>query len=470
MYSEAVAFGIVAAPSPAGDPALAAKLRDLTISWSRYDYRGRILEAAAIEGVLEQAVELGYRWCLVQRAGHVILEDWHADASRERLEQWVSRWIGEGDFLALGAVIPDDGGGSGLDDQCLLVDVSRYHDLGCPAFGDSCARTDSVAGWNFVETSLRNGLPVRDIGPVLDERRLSLGRLSPPEAQRLGDYLGSGIRDYAGGETWLDPRVGVFLSEVQGQVVNSDRGVFLWNLEPYDDVRTRPRGFEGPISTLYSVASGFKPNMILESLGFDHMTRVVFFDYSTKALEVKRLLLEEWDGRDFPAFTRHLFRALPSYEAHYHLWDGATPDTLDERATVDAWERELQLWGGERAFEHHWSQYRRLRHEFVQCNVLEDPTPLLRHVEPEEDAVIWWSNAFFTVWGNWLLDVGERQRAYERWVEALAERNPDLFLYGSDFCNSSVNDVRAADYWSLLRNAGCDELVPLAANACEIRF
>src|SRR5215216_5285603 len=126
-------------------------------------------------------------------------------ASRERLEQWVSRWIGEGDFLALGAVIVDDGGGSGLDDQCLLVDVSRYHDLGCPAFGDSCARTDSVAGWNFVETSLRNGLPVRDIGPVLDERRLSLGRLSPPEAQRLGDYLGSGIRDYAGAETWLDP-------------------------------------------------------------------------------------------------------------------------------------------------------------------------------------------------------------------------------------------------------------------------
>src|SRR5215218_8231329 len=114
MYSEAVAFGIVAAPSPAGDPALAAKLRDLTVSWSRYDYRGRILEAATIEGVLDQAVELGYRWCLVQRAGHVILEDWHADEGRKRLEQCVSHWISERDFLALGAVIVDDGQGYGL--------------------------------------------------------------------------------------------------------------------------------------------------------------------------------------------------------------------------------------------------------------------------------------------------------------------------------------------------------------------
>jgi hypothetical protein len=468
MYSEALAFGIVDAPSPAGDPELAPKLRDLTISWSRYDYRGRILEAATIEDVLDQAVELGYRWCLVQGTGHIILEGWYADEGRKRLEQCVSDWISERDFLALGAVVGDDGQGYGLDDQCLLVDVRRYRDLGRPAFG--ARGRGSITGWNLVDTSLRNGLPVHDIGPMLDGRRLSLGRLSPPEGRRLAGYLGNGIRSYADGETWLDPRTGVFLEEVQRQVVNAARGVFLWNLEPYDDVRTPPRGFAPPISTLYSVASGFKPNMILESLGFDAQTRVVFFDYSTKALEVKRVLLEEWDGRDFPAFTRYLFRKLPFHAAYYHLWDGATPETLDPRTAEHAWERELELWGGEEAFEEHWLRYRRLRHEFVRCDVLSSAARLLGRVELEQDAVIWWSNAFFSVWGNWLLDVGERKRLYERWVEALAERNPDLFLYGSDFCNSSVNDVQAADYRILLGDANCDELVPLAANACEIRF
>jgi hypothetical protein len=467
MYSEALAFGIVDAPSPGGDPALGHKLRDLTISWSRYDYRGRILESGTIEGVLDEAAELGYRWCLVQKTGHIILERWHADEGRKRLDQCVSEWISERDFLALGAVVGDDGDGRRLDDQCLLVDVGRWRELGRPAFDNA---GHAGAGRNLVDARLRNGLPVHDIGPSLEGRRLSLGRLSPSEGRRLARYLGDGIRSYSDHETWLDPRTRAFLKEVQRQVVNAARGIFLWNLEPYDDVGTPPRGFEPPITTLYSVASGFKPNMILESLGFDAQTRVVFLDYSTSALEVKRLLLEEWDGRDFPAFIPYLFRKLPSHAAHYHLWDDATPDTLEPRSAERAWERELELWGGEQAFEEHWSRYRRLRHEFVRCDVLGDAAGLLARVEPEQDAVIWWSNAFFSVWGNWLLDAAERQRRYERWVDSLAERNPDLFLYGSDFSNSSVNDVQAAEYRNLLRDADCDELVPLAANACEIRF
>lgn len=468
MYSEALAFGIVDSAATGGDPAVGRKLRDLTISWSRYDYRGRILESGTIEGVLDEAAELGYRWCLVQRTGHIILERWHAGEGRKRLDQCVSEWISERDFLALGAVAGDEGEGRRLDDQCLLVDVRRWRELGRPAFEN--AGHARGAARNHVDARLRVPPPVYDIGPELEGRRLSLGRLSPSERRRLARYLGDGIRSYSEDEAGLDAGTRAFLKEVQRQVVNASRGIFLWNLEPYDDVRTPPRGFEPPVTTLYCVASGFKPNMILESLGFDAQTRIVFFDCSASALEVKRLLLEEWDGQDFPAFIRFVFRKLPSPAAHYHLWDDLTPDTLERRSAQRAWERELELWGGEHAFEEHWSRYRRIRHDFVRCDLLGDAARLLAQVEPEQNAVIWWSNAFFSVWGNWLLDAAERQRRYERWVDSLAERNPDLFLYGSDFVNSSVNDVRAAEYRNLLRDADCDELVPLAANACEIRF
>ena len=123
---------------------------------------------------------------------------------------------------------------------------------------------------------------------------------------------------------------------------------------------------------------------------------------------MKRLLLEE-GRRDFPAFVPHLFRKVPSGDAHYHLWDGATPETLDPKAVERAWERELERWGGERAFAEHWSRYRQFRHEFVRCDVLGSAARLLARVEPEEHAVIWWSNAFFSVWGNWLLDAAERK-------------------------------------------------------------
>jgi hypothetical protein len=428
MYDEELVFGLVGS-SPAGQgSAVARKLRDLTISWSRYDYRGRILEASTVEGVLDEAVDEGYRWCLLQRPGNVILERWRGDPEHARFDQCVAKWIGERDFLALG------------NDDWLLVDVRRWEELGRP----------EVSG-AFVD----------------DEHCVSLARA---DQRILGRYLGDDIRTFSTDEAALDPRVAAFLQEVQQQVLNGPRGVFLWNLEPYDDVMTPPRGFEAPVSTLYSVASGFKPNAILESLGFDDATRVVFFDCSANALEVKRLLLEEWDGRDFPAFVADLFRKLPSHAAHYHLWDGHTPETLDAHALEWAWQHELELWGGARAFEEHWSRYRRLRHEFVRCDVLADVAELLARVELEQSAVIWWSNAFFSVWGNWLLDGVSRKRLYERFVEALAERNPDLFLYGSDFTNSSVNDIRAAEYRDLLCETECDELTPLAANAYEIRF
>jgi hypothetical protein len=454
VYPDALVFAIAGAPPTPGHPALAAKLRDLTISWSRYDYRGRILEDATVEGVLDQAVELGYRWCLVQEPGHLILERWHADAAHERFALSVMRLIDEREFLMLGAVVGDDFRGHRLDDQCLVVDVGRYAELGRPA------------GSELADVSLRNGLPVHDLGAVFEGRRLALGR----QGRRLARYLGNGILSYGDRETGLDAETGAFLADVRRQVADAPRGVFLWNLEPYDDVQTTPQGFEPPVSSLYCVASGFKPNMILESLGFDDRTRVVFFDYSANALEVKRLLLDDWDGRDFPAFARRLFRKVPSRVAYYHLWDGATPETLDWTTMERAWERELELWGGERAFEEHWSRYRRLRHEFVVCDLLESATPLLARVEPERDAVVWWSNAFFTVRGNWLYEADERRRLYERWIDGLAERNPELFLYGSDFCNSSVNDIRAREYLALLRDTSPNELVPLGAGAVEIRF
>jgi hypothetical protein len=457
IYPEALAFGIVDAPSPAGDAALAAKLRDLTATWSRYDYRGRILEASTVDDLLDQALDLGYRWCLVQATGHVILERW--DEGRRRLAEYVADWVVGDDFLVLGALIGD---GCRLDDACLLVDVGRWAGLGRPRFGPS-------AGRSLVETSLRHGLPVRDIGPILEGRRVVLGSLPAPEAARLSRYLGQGIGGYDG-ESWSDPHVDRFLRDVQRQVVDATRGVFLWNLEPYDDVRTPPDGFEAPISTLYSVASGLKPNVILESLGFDDRTRVVFFDYSANALKVKRVLLERWDGRDFPAFVRSLFRMLPSSRAYYQLPSGASPETLEPSVLDAAWARELDAWGGDRAFEEHWSRYRRLRHEFVRCDLLRSAAPLLARVRPEEDAVIWWSNAFFSVHGNWLYDAASRRRAYERWIDALAEQNADLFLYGSDFRSSSVNDIRAGRYRTVLREANGEELVPLAAAASEIRF
>ena len=164
MYPEGLVFGVVDSPLP--DPGLGHKLRDLTISWSRYDYRGLILEDRTIVAVLEQAAELGYRWCLVQRVGNIILERWEGDGAQTRLDHCVSEWIAEHDFLALGAA---------GNDHCLLVDVRRWDELGRP--------------------DIRPPL-VDDVGEELDGRCVALGRLSSDERSRLARYMGSSIGTY----------------------------------------------------------------------------------------------------------------------------------------------------------------------------------------------------------------------------------------------------------------------------------
>lgn len=505
MYDGALVFGLLSPPDDGDDPRLAAELRDLTLTWSRYGYRGRILEGETVDDLLGDALELDYRWCLVQARGHVILERWDDDEAARRLEDCLGAWLGR-DFLALGALLDDGEGGRGLDDACLLVDLRRYAEAGRPAFGApggapvqlvepdvleagpacGCAgvrvrtlapsgrrrsRVPTLPGWNLVDASLRSGLPVHDLTPVLAGRRVTLGSLRADELSRLAGYLREGIHRQPAAGNGLAPAARELVEGVAGHLAHARRGVFLWNLEPYDDVRTPPGRFTPPVGTLYAVASGFKPNALLQSLGFDERTRVVFFDYSASALQARRLLLEEWDGTAFPTFARSLFRRLPPPETHYHLPSGATPAELAPGVLERAWARELDAWGGAAAFREHWRRYRGLRHELVHCDVLHDPGPLLERIEPGEDAaVIWWSNAFFTVGANWLHPIAERRRLYERWIDALAERNPGLFLFGADFCNGSVNEVQAGEYRNMLRDAAADGLRPVEARALEIRF
>ncbi len=97
-------------------------------------------------------------------------------------------------------------------------------------------------------------------------------------------------------------------------------------------------------------------------------------------------------------------------DTHFQLWAGATPETVFETDLAAAWRAEVRHWGGEDAFQEHWMRCRKLPHEFVRCDLLEDAQPLFERIAPEKSAAIWWSNAFFTLYGNWHYSIAERRR------------------------------------------------------------
>lgn len=449
-FADDLILGLLDTSESIADRRIADRCRALTLDWSRFKYSGPVVESAELGELLERAGERDRRWCFVQSYGHVLAETWSpdADAPGDALSV-LARWQGSQDEFVAAAHRLDDGR---PDRRCLLVDLPRWRAAGRPRL---LAGTTELA----------------ELPPELHGAAVYL---SPEDArcrEALASLFGDGIESFAEEDaSQFEAGARRFLARVRRLAGNLRRGVFLWNIESYADVDRPPADFGGPLQSLYSVAAGLKPNRILETHGFDASTRVIFYDYSEPGLRFRKLLLDEWGGRDYPGFLRRLFRLLPTSEAFYCLWEGVTPETLDWQQVEERWRREVEAWGGAEILARHWARYRRLPHEFVHCDLLGDPSGLIEHLRDESRAATWWSNAFFSFVSNWYHLPDERRVIFRRWIDALADAAPRLLLYGASSDNVSVNSVRAAEYRSWLAGEAGDELEPGKLHGLELRF
>ncbi len=433
-----VAFAVLDTSDEVGNRRLAARARSLTVSSLRWGYFGDIFEDASIDQLLSQAVEQRYDYCFIQSYGHTIAEKAGPQgACTSNFSDTLRQWLSANDFLVTGTPVVTAAGEYGLLSRCLMVDLRRYREFGRPAFGSSLSHCPGGASEVArLEPCLANGdhrLPGAAFVSASLDRGIAVGGFGPDISDFLIDF-GSDLS-----------RRSELLADFNRNAVTAQSGVFVLNFESYRDVEEPPEDFERPISALYSVAAGFKPNRLLHTHGLSSKTRVVFFDYSEPALEFRRFLLSEWDGRDYPSFLRRLFGHLPS-TTHYYLWPGASVGSLDWAEMERLWQAEAERWGGEQVLADHWSRYRSLPHAFVRCNLVTSWNDLLPHIEDSPSAAIWWSNAFATTYSAWHCTLEEKQSTYERWIRALAAKAPRVFLYGSDHSNSSVNCISAGEY------------------------
>lgn len=58
------------------------------------------------------------------------------------------------------------------------------------------------------------------------------------------------------------------------------------------------------LSSLYTPASGLIFARILQKFGYQPNCQVHFYDYSIYAMETIKRIINEWDGRDYPAFLK----------------------------------------------------------------------------------------------------------------------------------------------------------------------
>jgi len=456
LNSNKIIFGILKQTSSEPNTLLERELESYTLSWLRYGYYGDIIEESSIAAILEKAYEAGYQYCFILKAGVLIKEQWIPEYwSKANLENHLPKWVAEKDFFLTGFKSEDKA--NQLLDDALLVNLAYY-----PVF--QSLKLDDVLNVS------NDNLPILFFDRTFEACLLKIRAEKENLNNSFTNLLKEDIIKLNDQSTSITTDQKDFLETIYLHFKNGRKGVFLWNLEPYTDIETKPEGLYEPLTNLYSVAAGFKPNRILETHGFDDNTTVCFFDYSPNALKVKELMLKEWDGDDFPQFIRYIFKKFPYPETYYHLWDDLIPSEIDWADMDKYWENELERWGGHNAFKNHWKRYRKLKHRFLNASILDNQQQIISKINNTPNAVIWWSNAFFTIYSNWFFTPIERRAMFEKWILALAKKNPTLFIYGSDFQNISINHISASDYLAAWQNTSHSIHKPLNTSSSIIRF
>jgi len=479
-------------PEPKHANKINEQLRALTIAWSRYGYHGEFIEESSIDQALQKAAQSDVRYCLIQSAGHVIDEQWYLSHWQKKgFYQGINQLIKTGNFLVAGEWYIGEHCCVGLRSDCLLIDLQCYRALGQPPFGqaDNQVRniqqcqlsskdtsllqatnnkvkliTDCV-GWNFIQMSLQKNLTIRRFGEDINNCRFDLAE----HANKNGftQLIGKPVSEITKVKELTNTQK-TFIKRIKKQLEHAQNGAFLFNIESYRDLI--PQSNPIPLDALFSVAAGFKPYRILFSQGYHKDTQVVLFDYSHKALQVRRYIVENWDGVDFVSFIRKLFKHYPQPEVFYQLWYGVTPDTMNWQDMEQLWQEELTKWGGAEAFRQHWQQCKKLPHKYIHCDLLKNRQTLLDELSLYANSYIWWSNAFFTIFSHWYYSATQRKRQYLDWIKALAEVAPNCQINGADHNNIAVNGLSAQQYYQQFNQQHCDELSPQNLHRVDIQF
>lgn len=425
----------------------ADKNKEITEFFTGFYYFGPIIVKESINDVLDEALTHDVDYCIVQSVGHIIKDS--------QFFRFIEKWIEKQDFFITGHIMDKNKknlnnpegkeGYYGLHKQCMLVNLKYYKKFDKPVFGnknsgeefvvkanrhakdihddytplslkptkDLTTCTPLVDGWNFINTSLANGLTVYNFHPKIREfKQYIYPTASAAELEHQLSWITTNMVNYA------------------------QNRVFFWNTENYSDLKYSSN--KKPIKKLYAVASSFKPNMILNYYGFTDDCEVIYYDYSKPALAFKKVLIKEWNGEDYPRFLKYAQQKYKIDEV-----GGWTTASLTRK---QLWEREISWWGSEKTIKEHWGRYRNLKHSYIHCDICETPEKITSQITPDNESVIWWSNAFDVDGVQCFRGISGAKYCYETWLNQLKNKNPDIWILGRDYLGRHVRGSRLKEY------------------------
>lgn len=207
--------------------------------------------------------------------------------------------------------------------------------------------------------------------------------------------------------------------------------VFVFNSEGDADIPTL--NYKNGIDRAFVLASGFKANRMLETFGFGPGTEVITYDYSAPALALRRMMIEEWDGRNYGGFFT---AAKPRIDARFSGAAYLPAPLLKDAATVEKeFKREMgeQFTSPDHWLEH-WRRFKALTHHFVEVDVLQDSEGVRAMIDTHAKGhcVLWLSDMFNSPNAVGKFCWERRRAAYDALIERLAATTDSHLILGNN--------------------------------------
>jgi hypothetical protein len=208
--------------------------------------------------------------------------------------------------------------------------------------------------------------------------------------------------------------------------------VFVFNSE--SDVDIPIMRFRNGLDTAFMLASGFKTNRILETLGFHDQTHVVVYDYSKPSLLLRRRMVENWDGKDFAGF---LAAAMPAVDAASEKRAVYIPEAVTREPAAVAGEFMREMRTVFRSMDHwlaHWERYRKLPHSYVHIDVLREQEAMAAMLKThgKGHAAIWMSDMFNSPNAVGKFSFDRRRSAYDVIPRTLGAQTDSYLVIGNE--------------------------------------
>jgi len=300
--------------------------------------------------------------------------------------------------------------------------VENFHDDYTPYWLKPTASTETFTGilregWSLIAAFLKANQP---IGNFPQNIRNSKQHIYPDSGRELQNFLANQSTSTIAAIS--EPNQKFYLGHTSFSPTQNN--VFAFNTDSMmNDNMTYNKNIR--LDNIYCVAAGFKPLQLMNQCEWHLNTRMVYFDYSDSALNFKKWLYENWDGRDYiGAINYYKTNVDKSFRP---IW------FLDKDMTSE-WDRTVEVFGGEAAWLELWRVYRLIPHKFIKTNLFGDYNELIADITENKrsNSLIWFSNSFNTEAAVRNFTRRQLQDLYLKFLEEVKDSSFSVQVCGTD--------------------------------------